>query len=684
MAIVGRMMSYSGKTKKRLLIIDKTFCLENTLPPSFPLLHCCSRPECRGISHKRSLNLSRKNGTVVSQSSTYQVALPVRRAIDGNKGQTYEECSHTALGQSIAWFQVDLGGEYSLKSVTIYYRNETNWPPYRFRQFYLDVSNGSAGSTITLTSQRKRCYKDNITAPATPPAVIDIPCKETARYVIVETTYDAPEDNILKETGPVLEICEIEVYGCSVGRYGESCSPCQGCSTCDIISGACPCSDTCVNAACNPSNGYCTEGCITEYWGNTCKSQCSQHCIGNMCEQGNGTCTNDCAEFRYGYTCEHQCSPQCSPRTCDRVTGACSDCNAGYHGLFCNITCSPYCKSGTCDAHNGHCIGGCKANWTGNLCDKCGVYFFGPNCSNACSVYCKGNLCNNVTGSCTDGCEIGYYKDKCKWTCNPGCKNGCNKNSGSCDNGCIDGKYGNECYDVCSVGCISNCERMTGNCMCKRGWQGEKCRECSPTFYGPSCEEECSPHCYNGTCYVNNGSCIDGCTRDYTGDKCTQGLYETSPEDHGTAIGAGVGTSIFVVIVVVVGVVTLRLRRKRNDSSKAQKDERKESKITYEKERTNANRQDHSLPGKDHSLPDSHVHLGKRPENLETQEIGLYEIMDSGNEDSKTYENDANAKSVTPVTNTSNDASEENGNVYLVINESQLNSSHYDELHVQN
>lgn len=35
-------------------------------------------------------------------------------------------------------------------------------------------------------------------------------CKHTARYVIVETTYDAPEDD---HTGAMLEICEIEVYG---------------------------------------------------------------------------------------------------------------------------------------------------------------------------------------------------------------------------------------------------------------------------------------------------------------------------------------------------------------------------------------------------------------------------------------------------------------------------------------
>ncbi|XP_056003190.1 receptor-type tyrosine-protein phosphatase epsilon-like isoform X1 [Ostrea edulis] len=515
------------------------------------------------------VNLSRKKGTVASQSSTRNRVLKASKAIDGNKVQTYGECSHTALGHNISWFQVDLGSDYSLKSVKIYYRNDTDWPPYRFRQFYLDVSNRSADSTTTLTSQRKRCYEDNTTAPATPPSVIDIPCKETARYVILETTYDATEDENLTKTGPVLEICEIDVYGCGVGKYGNSCAPCQGCSVCDIISGACPC-DTCVNTTCTRSNGYCTEGCITGYWGNTCKSQCNQHCIGNTCEQGNGTCTTGCADFYYGYTCEHQCDSRCSPRTCDRVTGACSDCNAGYHGLFCNRACSPYCKSGTCDQHNGHCIGGCKTNWTGNICDKCDALHFGPNCSEDCSIYCKGRACNNTTGSCTDGCDTGYYKDTCNVTCNPDCKNGCNRTSGNCDNGCIDGKFGVACYNSCGPGCRSKkCERTTGNCTCKTGWQGERCMECDPKFYGASCEE-CSPHCYNGTCYVNNGSCIGGCTRNYTGDRCDQAPFKRSsesPEVPVAIIGAGVVGGLVVLIAVIMAVAMCRRRKNSNSST---------------------------------------------------------------------------------------------------------------------
>lgn len=60
------------------------------------------------------------------------------------------------------------------------------------------------------TTRRTRCYTDNTTEPNLPNNTIVMLCKQTARYVIVETTYDANDDN---NTGAMLEICEIEVYG---------------------------------------------------------------------------------------------------------------------------------------------------------------------------------------------------------------------------------------------------------------------------------------------------------------------------------------------------------------------------------------------------------------------------------------------------------------------------------------
>ena len=71
----------------------------------------------------------------------------------------------------------------------------SDWKQYRFRQFYLDVADLPA--TQTTTAERTRCYTDNTTAPNLPPNIIEIPCKQTARFVIVETRYDAPEDAAL-------------------------------------------------------------------------------------------------------------------------------------------------------------------------------------------------------------------------------------------------------------------------------------------------------------------------------------------------------------------------------------------------------------------------------------------------------------------------------------------------------
>ncbi|XP_062613162.1 uncharacterized protein LOC134274934 [Saccostrea cucullata] len=157
-------------------------------------------------------NLSKKPTTVLSQSSTYGMG-NASYANDGNLNTTESDCAHTAHNQSKAWFQVDLGKPHGIQHVKIYYRREgdgaIDWKQYRFRKFYLDVSNSSASGS--MTSQRARCFTDNTKEPTLPPNIIDIPCEQWARYVIVESTYKAPEDN--RSTGPILEICEIEVYG---------------------------------------------------------------------------------------------------------------------------------------------------------------------------------------------------------------------------------------------------------------------------------------------------------------------------------------------------------------------------------------------------------------------------------------------------------------------------------------
>lgn len=70
-----------------------------------------------------SENLAKRPKAVLTQSSTYDSQGP-GLANDGNNQTTYGQCSHTATKQSLAWFQVDLKEERSIKNVKIYYREE--------------------------------------------------------------------------------------------------------------------------------------------------------------------------------------------------------------------------------------------------------------------------------------------------------------------------------------------------------------------------------------------------------------------------------------------------------------------------------------------------------------------------------------------------------------------------------
>ncbi|XP_078328165.1 uncharacterized protein LOC144623575 [Crassostrea virginica] len=241
-------------------------------------------------------NLSRRKTTIITQSSTYNVN-NATLANDGMDATTELKCAHTAANHSKAWLQVDLGTPFRIRNVVIYYRKEgdgsNDWKQYRFRQFYLDVSDLPV--TQTTTAERTRCYTDNTTAPNLPPNIIDIPCKQTARFVIVETTYDAPEDDPQK--GAVLEICEIQVKGCGCTKTSGVCTSCMdgwygytcdetcaaGCSLrCDQVDG---------NCSCKPGwGGYDCRECSPFFYGESCKEPCSTDCVQGICFGNNGSC----------------------------------------------------------------------------------------------------------------------------------------------------------------------------------------------------------------------------------------------------------------------------------------------------------------------------------------------------------------------------------------------------------
>ncbi|XP_056003642.1 cell death abnormality protein 1-like [Ostrea edulis] len=305
-----------------------------------------------------------------------------------------------------------------------------DWLQIRFKYFYLDVSNSSAA--VTTTSERTRCYTDR--SMGLPDNVIGIPCNQTARYVIIETTYDTPEDD--PEKGAILEICEIQVYGCEIGKYGDGCRNCIGCQTCDVFSGLCttmPCSADCVGDVCESTTGNCTNGCTYGYWGNRCTSTCPQNCQGG---------------------------------SCDRTSGYCNGCSDNYWGQNCSTICPQNCNGGVCDQSNEYCSKGCTQGRYGDKCEY------------TCNEKCSDNTCFQNSGVCTNGCADFYYGYRCEYECSAHCNPGrCDRYNGTCS-GCSSGYFGSSCRDTCSVNCAEGtCDQQTGKCHggCKPSWAEDQC-----------------------------------------------------------------------------------------------------------------------------------------------------------------------------------------------------------------
>lgn len=91
--------------------------------------------------------------------------------------------------------------------------------------------------------------------------------------------------------------------------------------------------------------------------------------------------------------------------------------------------------------------------------------------------------------------------------------------------GCT-GYFWNNCSTPCSNNCIDKCDLISGRCdVCSSGYWGPFCQqECSPGHYGENCGIICSGNCYMDTvCNRFTGYCKKGCKAGWTGTLCDQG-----------------------------------------------------------------------------------------------------------------------------------------------------------------
>ncbi|XP_069128580.1 fucolectin-5-like [Argopecten irradians] len=184
-------------------------------------------------------------GKPAAQSSTTG-GWVANKAVDGVIGKDFESsgggsCSSTSdHGEPEAWWRVDLQQMTRIKSINITYRELY---PFRLSGFHLYVANTTAMNNLSNTGHL--CYHDNTRDPALPSFNQSRPCNVDGRYVIFYNK--RPADNGPKShvyystTEAVVELCEVQVFGCPMNTFGPTCyTPCHcGRGGCDPDTGIC-------------------------------------------------------------------------------------------------------------------------------------------------------------------------------------------------------------------------------------------------------------------------------------------------------------------------------------------------------------------------------------------------------------------------------------------------------------
>ncbi|XP_062597115.1 uncharacterized protein LOC134258580 [Saccostrea cucullata] len=293
-------------------------------------------------------NLALKKHAV--QSSTYRKGWEAEKAVEGKRlTNVYKNsCAVTQTGKTNASWYVDLEKIVGIHQVRIYYREERYYGAHyrgRFAGFYLYISN------VTDRHKGKLCYHALTERPGYPTPVMALTCDTWGRYVIIynernpEVTYPPFYSNIA-----ILELCEVEVYGCPNTLQSEG--ECVDCPT------------TCKDGLCNVTTGtcflcphgftgdYCNETCGPGSHGHLCSGECGFCRDGESCNHVTGICLNGCADGMRGDKCTDFCEP-------------------GTYGQNCTKECGIFCeRSRVCHHVTGKCQKGCKKGFSGDTCEE--------------------------------------------------------------------------------------------------------------------------------------------------------------------------------------------------------------------------------------------------------------------------------------------------------------------------
>ncbi|XP_041379782.1 multiple epidermal growth factor-like domains protein 11 [Gigantopelta aegis] len=503
------------------------------------------------------------------QSSHYNGAnIPPSAGVNGD--YTLKTGILTDPYQNNSWWEVDLGKPHYIHNVTVHFRMDY---PYRRNGVHVYSS-----LTVNQSNTGHLCGAATINSPD----VTRITCDTTAQYI---TLYQGTNNTHGAGTG--MDFCEVEVFICDGGTFGDNCTEfchCQG-QPCNYVTGEC-------FGGCKQNwNGTQCKVCDIGHYGFLCNASCSsRHCdntyVISSCDNGIGKCDNGCQTGWSGVDCTQKCSTRsygkdcngsCINRhclgnsPCDHVTGKCIyGCDRGYalldcatncsgdYGFNCNMSCSSrncYNTSSECDQFYGSCTGTCLDGFELQDCaTECRGSTFGSGCKFRCSErHCDGDstTCDAESGTCQNGCTPGWKKPSCMKPCDTG-------------------RYGADCSFICTrrrcLNKAASCDHVTGSCggECEENWIGEDCTECDGK-YGSGCSYSCSERkCRDPSapCDHVTGSCNGGCLDGWQGDTCTTTLEISQNDSGSTIIALAVALGIVsILLIALAGVFFWHVRR---------------------------------------------------------------------------------------------------------------------------
>ncbi|XP_069126725.1 fucolectin-4-like isoform X2 [Argopecten irradians] len=155
------------------------------------------------------------NKTAEQSSDLFVDKWLANKAVDGceNTNVYSDCCTHTGPNTEEAWWRVDLGELMTVNQITIYYRDPFQ---YRFAGYYLYLSN-----TTDSPIDGVLCYKDQSRNRADVQLVVTHECPYVARYVTVYNYRNDTKRHSWYSDESFLELCEVQVYGCPIGMYGD-------------------------------------------------------------------------------------------------------------------------------------------------------------------------------------------------------------------------------------------------------------------------------------------------------------------------------------------------------------------------------------------------------------------------------------------------------------------------------